>query len=385
MDLPNELITEVVLYAAVSHLPTAQSLRLVCREFNKLVLSCLLRDIIFTTPSQIVHFAELLLPKRSYPLLFPIPPRPRAPPRAFDSYRVTSLALANIHRLPSAEDALERVATAFTSVRQLAITDKNLSSHGFWLRKDPIPIKPSTLMVFYYGQANPLDFHEPIFQSVTHLYCPTVEGFHDSSLCDVAALTHLALYSGNIGDEDEKLLAVVDEIGDILRSSPNLQVLVVAVASLFIYARWQAALTEHSWVLDDKRLIILPYQVQPMDEWERNILGHDTIWDRAQAWSLDGFADLDLSHWETGRMFDFPPAECRREWELSLFPKQNHIPSSNLEDECTYLYFPACPSSQCQSAQIICTMVSIRSNVVFLLLNRSHSLSELRRADIHPE
>ncbi|KAF8920518.1 hypothetical protein CPB85DRAFT_490749 [Mucidula mucida] len=184
LDLPNELITEVVLYAAVSHLPTAQSLRLVCREFNKLVLSCLLRDIIFTTPSQIVHFAELLLPKRSYPLLFPIPPRPRAPPRAFDSYRVTSLALANIHRLPSAEDALERVATAFTSVRQLAITDKNLSSHGFWLRKDPIPIKPSTLMVFYYGQANPLDFHEPIFQSVTHLYCPTVEGFHDSSLCE---------------------------------------------------------------------------------------------------------------------------------------------------------------------------------------------------------
>ncbi|RDB27033.1 hypothetical protein Hypma_005064 [Hypsizygus marmoreus] len=277
--LPTELIREIILYLASTNRKTARQLRLVSRYANVWVLPMLFRIVTFTSPDHVTRFASTLLPKRK--LHIPaMKSMLHTSPRPLSSYNIESVALVVNTRLPSVEIALASVAPAFSRVKKLVITAQNLSSNAHWLRQHPI--RPNQMMILHFGSPHTVNFHEPIFQEVTHLYTSVLSGYRETSVKDMPQLTHLAAHT-RLNLPIELVACVAEEITQILTASTLLKQFVLVLDSDGVF-------DNNNWIhllepcFRDQRFMVLPFFRNPRWEWRDMLRGRETIWDRANAW-----------------------------------------------------------------------------------------------------
>ncbi|GLB42466.1 hypothetical protein LshimejAT787_1104810 [Lyophyllum shimeji] len=279
--LPIELTREIILCLASTDTNEARSLRLVSRHTNVWVLPLLFRTLTLTTQEQVTRFASTLLPKRK--LHIPaLKSNLHNFPRPLSSYTIESLALVVNTRLPSVENALANVAPAFSRLKNLAITGQDLSANAHWLRQHPI--HPPNMMILHFGSPYLVNFRDPIFRCVTHLYTSTLDGHRGSFVADVSQLSHLAVHT-RLDHHPEIMSLIVERFLYLLDNMLQLQLFVFVLDSddgpEEKSNEWMAALTP---CLDDKRFIVLPHFRDPRMEWEAMLKGQNSVWDRALAW-----------------------------------------------------------------------------------------------------
>lgn len=281
--LPIELLQEILLFLAVNNHNQARSLRLVSRHVNIWMLPILFQSVSLTTPGHVTHFTSTLLPKRRIyiPLLRS---NLHTTPRPLSSYYVRSLAMVINARLPSMEVAMAKVAPALTNLQNLAITSQNLTSHAHWLRK--FPIHPQNIMLLHFGRPQYVNFGEPLFKQVTHLYTSVLDGHRRSSVADIPELTHLAVHT-RFHLDDPRALSVSRSLIATLRALPRLKMLILTIDAEMTddvkLQTWKVLLEP---CLADERFYLVPYFVHPRLEWNLVVSGSQSVWDRALEWRL---------------------------------------------------------------------------------------------------
>jgi hypothetical protein len=327
-----ELLREIILYLASTTAHSARELRLVSRYANIWVLPLLFRTLVLTAPEHITRFAATLLPKRKFHIPA-LKSKLHTFPRPLSSYTVESLALVINTRLPSIETALASVAPAFTHLKNLAITGQNMSSNAYWLRQ--YPIRPRKMMILHFGSPQMVNFREPIFESVTHLYTSVLVGYRDSSVEHLPHLTHLAVHA-RIDLSEDLASRVTQLLRTTLESLPDLRTLVLVINSDEVYdtrlALWLRLLVE---CLKDKRFILLPYFRHPRMEWEAMLADEHTVWDRAQVWrrveSEDDFTQVqyrgDMLKAVRSEHASLPGKKfMEADWEVDLIERDGFYP-----------------------------------------------------------
>jgi hypothetical protein len=326
-----ELTREILLHVAYSSTLATHRLRLVSRYVNVWVLPLLFHTLFFTTNDQIIRFASTLLPKRKIHIPA-IQSNLHTIPRSLSSYSIDSLALAVTTRLPSTETALASVAPAFTGLKNLALTAQNLSSHAHWLRQHPI--HPQQVMIFHFGRPHPVNFREPLFNSVTHLHTSVLLGHRRSSVGDLPALTHLAVYT--------RIDLQGSVIGDIARLLYSTLVTLPRLKSLVLSLNGSALsddLHAEPWFdpllpcIQDKRFAFLPYIRIPRLEWQDIISGKQNIWERAEEWGRIASEDRHTRIMRSSQVLKaveqensvFPPVKkyVELEWEIDLVQRDD--------------------------------------------------------------
>jgi len=241
-----------------------------------------------TSPDDISRFAAALLPKRKIhiPALkyqlhtFPCP---------LSSYAIESLALVVQTRLPSVEIALASVAPAFSRLKNLVISGQNLSSNAYWLRQHPI--YPERMMILHFGYPQLVNFREPIFQSVTHLYTSTLAGHRSSSVTDVPLLTHLAVHT-RIDLPQSTAVRIVQQLLNTLKATPQLQCLVLVLNSNeLLHPKLQSWLNVLKPCFGDDRFFLLPFFRDVYLECQDMLASGSKVWDRAKFWRQVEFQD----------------------------------------------------------------------------------------------
>ena len=273
----------------------ARALRLVCRYVNVWILPTLFHSLMLTSPDDVSRFTTTLLPKKKLhiPALksqlhtFPCP---------LSSYNIVSLALVVRTRLPSVEIALENVAPAFSRLKYLVISGQNLSSNAHWLRQHPI--HPQQMMILHFGFPQLVNFREPIFQSVTHLYTSILAGHRNSSVADLPLLTHLAVHT-HVDPLDPTAARIVGQLVDTLEVMPQLQCLVLVLNGISLHVfnlhLWENTLKP---CFIDKRFFLLPYFRDVYLECQDVLISGSKVWDRAKLWrqieSQDGASKTEV-------------------------------------------------------------------------------------------
>ncbi|KAF5378863.1 hypothetical protein D9615_006922 [Tricholomella constricta] len=330
--LPTELTREIILYLAATDIKTARILRLVSRYTNVWVLPLLFRTLTFTSPDHITRFATTLLPKRK--LHIPaLKSNLHTIPRPLSSYSIESLALVVNTRLPSVETALANVAPAFARLKNLVITGQNLSANAHWLRQHPI--HPKNMMILHFGAPHLVNYKEPLFQRVTHLYTSTLAGHRNSFVTDLPRLTHLAVHT-RLQHASEYMPVIADALLRLLEMTPQLQLFVFVLNS---YDPQDEKLKEWMRVLRrclrDKRFIALPYFRHPRMEWDRILKGKDSVWDRALAWrAMQQRGNLSEAARYTAELLKELQMEnvllmerkCIVDWEIDLVQREGYVP-----------------------------------------------------------
>ncbi|KAG5642347.1 hypothetical protein DXG03_002971 [Asterophora parasitica] len=329
--LPTELMREIILHTASIDITTAHSLRLVSRYTNIWVLPLLFRTLTLTSSNQITRFAATLLPKRK--LHIPaLKSTLHLSPRPLSSYTIESLALVINSRLPSIEVALEKVAPAFTGLKNLVITGQNYSANAHWIRQHSI--YPKHVMILHFGSPHPVNYRDPMFRSVTHLYTCTLVGHKQSFVTDLPQLTHIAVHT-RLKYPSDLIPVIADGFLRLLERSPQLQLFVFVLDSEGFYdetiREWHRALAKS---LEDKRFIILPFFRHPRMEWECMLNGQANVWDRALTWRA---VQLNNDQWERSRYEDEVSKEVRVEnlfiskknypvdWEIDLMQRDDYV------------------------------------------------------------
>lgn len=329
--LPTELIREIIVYLASTDIVTARNLRLVCRDTNVWVLPSLFRSLTFTTPDDIARFASMLLPKRKFHIPA-LKSNLHTAPRALSSYSIESLALMVNTQLPSVETALASVAPAFSQLKNLYITSRNLTSNAHWLRR--YPIRPTTMVILHFGFPHLVNFQDPIFQCVTHLYTSTFAGYRESDITDLPQLTHLAVHT-RLQHSPETIMSITTEFRRVLTLAPRLQLFVFTIDEDDVPAEkiheWNMAL---ELCVEDKRFVVLPHFCDPRIEWEGLLRGQPDVWERALAWLavLDGDEDNAFRYravaeqrlqadraWLAG-------LKPRVDWEIDIIQREGYAP-----------------------------------------------------------
>ncbi|KAF8872698.1 hypothetical protein BD779DRAFT_1709022 [Infundibulicybe gibba] len=286
--LPTELIREIALYAASGSSREACTLRLVARHVNLWVLPLVFSTLTLATSDDVIHFTTTISPPKRRKVIVPALVRSaHENDRSFTFYHVESLALVLNIKLPSVEDALESVAPVFHSLQNLAIAGQNLTSHAHWLRKHPI--RPRQMMIIHFGRPQMVNFREPIFERVTHLYTAVLLGHRNSSVVDLPSLTHLAVYT-RLDLAGSTMLDISRLIRETLASLPRLQSMVLSLDSdrfdESAMNLWTMYLGD---CLSDSRFFLLPYQYGVRVEWQNLVMRGPSVWERAKAWqALDG-------------------------------------------------------------------------------------------------
>ncbi|KAG6896441.1 hypothetical protein C0992_008271 [Termitomyces sp. T32_za158] len=300
--LPTELIREIIVYLASTDIAKAGNLRLVSRDTNVWVLPYLFRSLTFTTPDEITRFTSILLPKRKFHIPA-LKSKLHIVPRALSSYSIESLALMVNTQLPSVENALASVAPAFSNLKNLYITSRNLTSNAYWLRQ--YPIHPTTIVILHFGFPHHVNYQDPIFQCVTHLYTSTLVGYRNSQVTDLPQLTHLAVHT-RLQHSPETIISITTEFRRILESAPHLLLFVFTIDKARVPPE-----TVHKWEMalepckKDCRFILLPHFHDPRMEWEGLLRGQPDVWDRALTWLTGMKGDVDAA-------FRYRIAESRR-------------------------------------------------------------------------
>lgn len=282
-QLPVELLKEIVLFVIATSTRDALSLRLMSRYFNGFILPILFQHVCLHSTEEILRFVIIISPKRKITIPA-LKSQLHTPPRALDLYSIMSLALTTMDRRPSAESALDRIAPVFTTIKCLAITAQNLSSHAFWMRKHLI--RPRKVMIMHFGRPTHVNFRESVFSATTHLFTPVLfDGLRDSTIEDLPHLTHLAVHT-RAQLSYESIRAVANMLYDALRRLPRLQQLVLArddsTCSLQSLSHWSILLKKCT---NDNRFIHLPYFRGAIEEWVDMVVGETDIWSRAEDWS----------------------------------------------------------------------------------------------------
>ena len=326
-----ELLREIILCLGSTSTHAACKLRLVSRNFNVWVLPLLFRTVTFTTPDHVTRFAATLLPKRKVHI-----PAMKSTlhtlPRPLSSYAITSLAFVVHTRLPSVEIGLASVAPAFTQVKNLVVTARNLSSNAHWIRHHPI--RPRYMMVVHFGFPHLFNYREPIFESVTHLYTSVLTGLRGTSVADLPCLTHLAVHTRG-GISSFSAWGVANQIAKILGTLPRLKRFVLVLgdppADEAQLEEWKELLGS---CMHDKRFSLLPFFRELRREWQDIVEGRESVWDRADAWrslenetsarKLSYLAALVDGQYPVPSALQKKPQEP--EWEIDLVQRVDYSP-----------------------------------------------------------
>jgi hypothetical protein len=328
-----------VLHAASTSNARARTLRLVCGCVNVWILPIIFRLLMLTSPDHISRFAATLLPKKK--LHIPaLKSRLHTFPCALSSYVVESLALVVQTRLPSVETALASVAPAFSRLKNLVISGQNLSSNAHWLRQHPI--HPERMMILHFGHPQLVNFKEPIFQSVTHLYTSTLAGHRDSSVADLPLLTHLAVHT-RIDLSESTVICVMKQLITTLEATPQLQCFVLVLNSIGLrdpkLPYWLNVLKP---CFKDERFYLLPHYRDVHLECQDMLTSGSEVWERARLWR-----EVESQHDTTETRF-MPSSIPRRDsdasrraknymdavWNLDMVPHDNSDNNLTLNDHC---------------------------------------------------
>lgn len=280
----------------------ARELRLVSSDVNVLVLPLLFRNIVITTPNDVYRLTTTLLPKRKYHIPA-LKSRLHVMPRPLATYNVESCVLVINDRRPSLEEALAKIAPVFCGISKLAITARNLQAHGYWIRR--YPIRPKIMIVVHFGSPHLINYHDPIFERVTHLYTSTIDGHRSSTVIDLPSLTHLAICTRPDLPE-ATATRIITSLRAILKQCKSLRMLVLVMdfgSSLISDIRmpiWESRLVECT---SDDRFVFLPDFRAPRLEWEDIVRDtapltssthstnineaesfYDSVWNRAERW-----------------------------------------------------------------------------------------------------
>lgn len=277
--LPPELVREVLVTLAQTNLEKARELRFVSSDVNVLVLPIIFHNIVMVLPDHVTQITTTLLPKRKN-YVPALRSRLHIIPRLLSTYRPHSWVLVVNDKRPSIETALSSIAPVFVGISKLAITGQNLSSNAFWLRRHAI--HPKLMLLVHFGSPHLVNFHDPIFKSVTHLYTSVTHGHRQSSVADLPSLTHLAV-STRPGLPEQTARNIAKSLVEILQQSKTLTSLVAFMpmehpAAESDHHRWESLL--RAFIVDE-RLVILPYYRPPRLEWNDTLKGLPTLWDRA--------------------------------------------------------------------------------------------------------
>ncbi|KAF9530951.1 hypothetical protein CPB83DRAFT_849918 [Crepidotus variabilis] len=367
--LPLELMREILVILAMTSEREARQLRLVSSDINVLVLPLIYQHIIITKLEDIIRLTTTLLPKRKH-YIPALKSRLHIIPRSLSTYQVESCSLVLNDRGPFIETALASIAPVFSGVSKLAITARNLQAHGYWLREHPI--RPNTVMLLHYGSPALVNFYDPIFQNVTHLYTSITTGHRYSSVSDLPLLTHLAVSTRPyLPEQTAKNIAASLRL--ILNQCKRLRMLVLVMDfgnisdADWLHPLWQSWLEQCD---TDNRFVLLPDYRPPRIEWD-DMVNEDssssfvsmtpsssqteldthrkfeTLWGRALSWKnrsknsmITWFADLEEREaWRAATKLKFEELEaagfftnyCGPEWEIDLVQRDNyqHPPASD--------------------------------------------------------
>lgn len=301
--LPVELKRLILELVALDDINDARSLRFVSRDINVLVLPIVFNNIIIENIDDVVSVTLTILPPPA--IHHKLRSRKPDPPRVLSTYSTTSLALLLPDSLPSIENALAGVGSAFSRLRYLAITSRNLSSNAFWLRDNYV--RPTHLMLLHHGSPRPVNWRDTILRQVTHLFTSSLDSHGRSTLSDLHNLTHVAVQTHTELSEDT-ICYIADKLEWLLDVTvfPNLQALVLALDRfpkppqhckftisypqdtaareryLILLSRWRINL---QFCLSSCKFYILPDPRCPQTEWE-NWVHRDSqdIWCRARSY-----------------------------------------------------------------------------------------------------
>ncbi|KAJ3507094.1 hypothetical protein NLJ89_g6497 [Agrocybe chaxingu] len=333
-QLPLELKREILILLAETSSSEARQLRLVSSDVNILVLPVLFRDVVMTIPDHVARFTSTLLPKRKN-YIPALKSKLHIMPRMLSTYKVDTWVFVVNDRRPSIETALANVGPVFTSVSKLAITSQNLATNAFWLRKHPI--RPKTMMIVHYGSPHLVNFYDPIFQSVTHLYTCITHGHRYSTVADLPSLTDLAV-STRAELPETTARNLVASLKEILKKSKSLQSLVFVVNADFLSEDWIAWKKWLEPCSKDGRFTFLTLSQPPRREWYCITHGLPTIWDRAKKGRAEGLEPSKLlvfQKWmdKEREVNDLMDSYQEREWEIDLVQRDDyHHPQADDPD-----------------------------------------------------
>ncbi|KAH9959983.1 hypothetical protein BC827DRAFT_427927 [Russula dissimulans] len=320
-NLPIELVTQILFYAAFASRADAHALCLVSSAVRRAVLPALYHNVLLRSARQVPAFVSPFTIKQQRPpyyrytapgFLHSTSPSSSSSNDSSDSkllahIPIYALALALPTKRPSLEAALARTAPALASLEHLALTAPLLGAHAHWLRAAP-RVRPHTLMLYHLGRPAPVHFGEPFLRSVTHLYTSTLSGFRDSSPASLPALTHVALST-----RAAQPPAIIDEVlagaRRVLSNCPHLAILVLSLhgttsggpnttspgntgaggggaglVAITLPALWRAALVRQR----DPRLHVLPFALHARVMWRDVVAGGSggpqDVFACAQAW-----------------------------------------------------------------------------------------------------
>ncbi len=224
--LPVELKRLILELVALNDINDARSLRLVSRDINILVLPIVFSNVVIEHIGDLAGVTRTILPPPA--LHHKLRNRKPDPPRLLSTYSTTSLAILLPDNLPSIENALAAVGSAFSRLRYLAITSRNLASNAFWLRDNYV--RPTHLMLLHHGSPRPVNWRSTILRQVTHLFTSSLDSHGRSTLSDLHNLTHIAVQTHAELSED-KIQYIADKFEWLLDATifPNLQALVLAL------------------------------------------------------------------------------------------------------------------------------------------------------------
>ena len=234
-DLPIELVTHILLYAAFTSRADAHALCRVSSAVRRAVLPALYYNVLLRSASQVPAFVSPFTAKQSR---LPIHLYRHSKNDSTDSndlncklvahIPIHALALALPTKRPSLEAALARTAPALASLEHLALTAPLLGAHAHWLRAASPHVRPRTLLLYHVGRPAPVHFGEPFLRGVTHLYTSTLSGFRGTSPASLPTLTHVALCT-----RATQPSPVIDEViaaaRRVLTSCPHLVMLVLSL------------------------------------------------------------------------------------------------------------------------------------------------------------
>lgn len=235
-DLPIELVTHILLYAAFTSRADAHALCRVSSAVRRAVLPALYYNVLLRSASQVPAFVSPFTAKQSRLPNLPIHIYSKNGDTSSDNSNsklvahipIHALALALPTKRPSLEAALARTAPALASLEHLALTAPLLGAHAHWLRAASPHVRPRTLLLYHLGRPAPVHFGEPFLRGVTHLYTSTLSGFRGTSPASLPALTHVALCT-----RATQPSPVIDEViaatRRVLSSCPHLVMLVLAL------------------------------------------------------------------------------------------------------------------------------------------------------------
>lgn len=299
--LPTELKRLILELVAAHSDHLARQLRLVSKDINILVLPIIFRAVAIENIHDLLATANTILPPPSK-----FRKSSSQIPRLLTTYNTAALALLLGESLPSIENALASIGPIFSRLQFLAITSRNLSNNAFWLRQNRV--RPKRFMLLHHGSPRPVNWRDPIFSQVTHIFTSSLDSHGCSTLADLPNLTHIAATTRAELSED-RIRHIAHKLEWLLDGAafPNLRSVVLALDRFprpasrtdisarerytAVLTRWRTSLAK---CLASSRFYILPDPNPPMAEWDTWINGRpsssrlfysassDDVWSKAQ-------------------------------------------------------------------------------------------------------